>query len=396
MAATRGIDADERLVATVADALRRLYDPPALLRSPLREALVPNSTPEAGVRFLRTALLEAVESLNPGPKVPFRAPASRSYDAIRLHYVEGRTIEEVARELAVSERQAYRDIRRGEADVATVLWARHRPQERELQHSAGRSLRQEVQRLQLGAGTTELQQALLEALAAVTPLAKRMGVALHAGQTGELKVSADAGGLRQCLIATLSCAIQCGCRQLGVVARPGAQTVSLRIACDGSKGRAAPPPNLRATARVLAEAIGAELEERLQGEEPYVALRLPLAAPATVLVIDDNQGLIELFQRYLQDSDCRVLGASDATEGLRLARESRPNAIVLDILMPGTDGWALLGELKADSTIAQVPVIVCSVFNDPELAKALGAAAFISKPVARAELLRALAVLGLG
>jgi CheY-like chemotaxis protein len=120
-------------------------------------------------------------------------------------------------------------------------------------------------------------------------------------------------------------------------------------------------------------------------------LELPLWLQPTVLVIDDNEGLPDLFQRYLQGTPWQVLAAATAEEGLRLAHERHPHAIVLDILMPGTDGWSVLQELKANPATAHIPVLVCSVFSDPELARAQGAAAFIPKPVSRQALLQALA-----
>ncbi|MGQ9555494.1 MAG: response regulator [Anaerolineae bacterium] len=390
-------DGDEAFLTHIADALRHLYDPSALMRSPLGEQLAPLSvSAEARGRFLRTALLEAIESLNPGLGVPFRSPASRSYDALRLHYVEGRTVEEVARELAVSERQAYRDIRKGEADVAAALWERRRPAQQEPLPSAATSLRQEVERLQLSPATASLREAISQAMASVAPLAERLRVSLHLAETPDLAVQAHPAGLRQCLIALLSYAVQCGSERVAVEVAAGNGNAEVHVSClTSKKPDHASLANLLATAHTLAQTIGAELRTRLERTETRLLLRLPTPAPATILIIDDNEGLLQLFQRYLADSNCRPVGANNATEGLRLARELQPSAIVLDVLMSDTDGWALLGQLKSDPATASTPVVVCSVFNDPQLALALGAAAFISKPVSRAQLLRALAALGL-
>lgn len=376
----------------VAEALRHLYDPPGLLRSPLADLLpAPGLPPEHRARFLRTALLEAIESLNPGPRVPFRSPSSRSYDALRLRYVETRTVEEVARELAVSERQAYRDIRKGESDVAAILWARHRPRHPEQAPAADQGLQAEVGRLQLRPVNTPLQPIVAEALAAVAPLARRLGCALPAAAPTPAAVSADSTALRQCLIALLSCALQSGANRtsLQVKGTPGA--VCVKVRCEGAGGPTSPPPaGPWDTASALARATGARLSCAQEASGLSLELDLPAATPATVLVIDDNEGLVELFERYLADADCHVVGAQDPSEGLRLARERAPDAIVLDILMPDTDGWELLTRLKADPATAGVPVVVCSVFNDPALAQALGASAFVPKPVSRAALLSAL------
>ena len=74
-------------------------------------------------------------------------------------------------------------------------------------------------------------------------------------------------------------------------------------------------------------------------------------------------------------------------DGLRLARHLRPLAIVLDLMMPGQDGWEILQNLKADAATADIPVIVCSVLAQESLAQALGADAYLRKPVSREQLL---------
>lgn len=386
-----------KFTGQVAEALRRLYDPSGLLRSPLLEWLIPpDSSPERRSRALRALLLETIESLNPGPKVSFRSLSARSYQAIRLHYVDGHTVAEVSRLLALSLRQAYRDIRRGEADIAMLLWQRRLHRDEEALPSPSQALRQEIERLPLSPTSVSLRQALREAGESVISLAQSAGIALSLELADDFTVRADPTGLRQCLTAVLSYAVQLGAGQIGVSAGREGEVVLLQVRCSAIVGeRLGQLASLLATARTLAEAIGAELHSWSDGRQAHLCLRLPSAGPATIIVIDDNEGLPQLFQRYLSESNCDVLGATDAAEGLRLAQECPATAIVLDILMPGTDGWALLAQLKANPAIASVPVIVCSVFNDPGLARSLGAAAFISKPVSQASLLQALADLGL-
>jgi len=378
-------------VRLVRRALRHLYEPPALLRSPLRTMLAPQLSPEAGARFLRSALLEAVEALNPGPRVPFRAPTSRSYAAIRLHYIEGYTVEEVARELAVSERQAYRDIRKGEADVASVLWARHLAPTADGTHSPpGGTLHQELARLQIGSyrAPTAFTPLLQEACAAVMRLADQRGIRLELPEVPHCLIAADPMGLRQCLIAALSYAVQGAHKAVALSLHLDGQRFLLALRWD-QPGNPLGRENLLLTAQALAEASGGRLSSHPR--EAALMLELPLWLQPTVLVIDDNEGLPDLFQRYLQGTPWQVLAAATAEEGLRLAHERHPHAIVLDILMPGTDGWSVLQELKANPATAHIPVLVCSVFSDPELARAQGAAAFIPKPVSRQALLQALA-----
>jgi CheY-like chemotaxis protein len=110
-----------------------------------------------------------------------------------------------------------------------------------------------------------------------------------------------------------------------------------------------------------------------------------------VLVIDDNEGLVSLLQRYLTDQTCRVVAATSGEEGLRLAQQLRPAAIVLDVMMPVMHGWEVLQRLRAHQQTTDIPVIICSVFNNPELAQALGATLFLPKPIRQEEILAALA-----
>lgn len=386
---------DEAFTEQVRDALRHLYDPLALVRSPLAGALAPADVPEARRgRFLRTVLLEAIESLKPSPRAVFRSSQSRSYDALRLHYVEGRPVDEVGRELAVSERQAYRDIHKGEAEAAAVLWDRLLAQQ-EPPAAADTSLAQEVRRLSNSETGAPLGECLSLAVAAVAPLTERLGVAVELFVAPGLESQIQPPGLRQCLTALLSCAAQCGGERLAVEAAGGGNAEVMVRSLGTSEREATPPADLLGTARALALAIGAELTMLPEPHGLALLLRLPASTGPALLIVDDNEGLLELFQRYLASRFGQVVGATGAEDGLRLARELRPRAIVLDVLMPGTDGWALLDQLKRDATTCGIPVLVCSVFRDPELAKALGAAAFLPKPVSRSQLLAALASLGL-
>jgi GAF domain-containing protein/CheY-like chemotaxis protein/anti-sigma regulatory factor (Ser/Thr protein kinase) len=110
----------------------------------------------------------------------------------------------------------------------------------------------------------------------------------------------------------------------------------------------------------------------------------------TVLVIDDEAAIRDLMQRYLAKEGFRVVVAAGGEEGLRLARELRPDAITLDVMMPGLDGWAVLTALKADPAIADIPVIMLTIVDDKNLGYALGAADYLTKPIERDRLLTVL------
>ena len=83
-----------------------------------------------------------------------------------------------------------------------------------------------------------------------------------------------------------------------------------------------------------------------------------------VLVIDDDANVHRLIERTLKDEGYRLQFASNARDGLRLARELRPAAITLDVMMPETDGWTALSSLKADPELARIPVIMVTIVGE--------------------------------
>jgi signal transduction histidine kinase/DNA-binding response OmpR family regulator len=115
------------------------------------------------------------------------------------------------------------------------------------------------------------------------------------------------------------------------------------------------------------------------------------AGRPTILVIDDDAVARDLLKRHLVAEGFNVVTAEGGEEGLQLAREHRPVAITLDVLMPRVDGWAVLTAVKAEPELADIPVIMVSVTEERQLGFALGATDFLIKPVDREQLSRVLA-----
>jgi signal transduction histidine kinase/ActR/RegA family two-component response regulator len=110
-----------------------------------------------------------------------------------------------------------------------------------------------------------------------------------------------------------------------------------------------------------------------------------------ILVIEDDPADALLVQRILAKEGYSVDIAHDSTVGLALARETRPSAIILDILMSGMNGWEVLKAIRADGNLKDCPVIVVSVSDDIQAGRAHGASAHLIKPVHREPLLRTVA-----
>ncbi|MGQ9554233.1 MAG: response regulator [Anaerolineae bacterium] len=381
-----------------------------LAAAPLGEQLPEVAAVKDGrqrAQLLRRILLDAIELLQPARPEPFGSHNARSYEVLTLRYIEGMDAEEIAQELGVSERQVYRDLRRAQDELARLLspgiaglTPTRAPGAATEVHSGAPasptapaepiSLAEEMERLVTRPKRLDLAQVLGSAVQSIEPLAARFGVTVEPRLAPTLpSVSADEGLLRQALIQALSLAVQSAPRMVRVSAEPAEAEV--RVALKLHTGGQPLSESLLASLQLLADLQHLRLEVDSRRAESVISLALKVAEPRTVLVIEDNEGAIELYRRYLaQSEEWQVAGASDPRISLDMATRLQPAAIILDIMMPRQDGWSLLQALRATPATATIPVIVCSFFADPELASALGANVYLRKPVSRVQLLKAL------
>jgi len=109
-----------------------------------------------------------------------------------------------------------------------------------------------------------------------------------------------------------------------------------------------------------------------------------------ILLVDDNQQNIELLQAYLEELDCRTLSANDGPEALEVANKTRPDLILLDIMMPKMSGFEVCKKLKNNPETSHIPIIMVtalSEFGDIERAITAGTDDFLSKPINKLELI---------
>ncbi len=166
-----------------------------------------------------------------------------------------------------------------------------------------------------------------------------------------------------------------------------------------------------ALTRRLAEAQGGAIWlESEPGHGSRFTVRLPAATPiepepATpavepdcsggILVIEDDPAAAQLLRAYLEDAGYRVAVAADGRDGLVAARKCAPAAILLDLVLPGMDGWEVLRQLKLEDRLRDIPVVIVTVMDEREVGLALGAMDYLVKPLDRNTLLRRLAWHGL-
>jgi signal transduction histidine kinase/CheY-like chemotaxis protein len=161
-----------------------------------------------------------------------------------------------------------------------------------------------------------------------------------------------------------------------------------------------------AITRKLARMMGGDVTVTSEsGKGSVFTVRLPAgaASPATlssgsdggrsptadcVLVIDDDATARELIADHLKAEGFSVVTAPGGAEGLRLAKELRPTAITLDVMMPDVDGWSVLAALRQDAELAEIPVIMITIVDEHRRGIALGAVGYLTKPIDRERLHR--------
>jgi CheY-like chemotaxis protein len=395
----------ELFASYVKSVLANLYDPCLLQTHPLVSLLVPQHIPtETNSQCLRQIVLEAIETLRPAGKVPFGRPEWLGYRILWLRYVDCLSQPEVCQELGLG-RTAFYDAHRQALDaVVSVLWNRYRdgsvstaPREESAPSHTTSSLAQEEA---VRVASTSLRQAvnlttvLDGARQVILPLAQRRGVDLAIKAPTLLPDTfGDLAILRQIILNIMT--------ELVSLTTSQALRLTVSVTDDNTVWQLCgwseldvPQLSLEqlpgiAVSRELLRVYGGHFwVETSASGMPTLGFALPVAKPKTILIIDDSDDALTLYQRYLQSEEYALRVACNGEQVQRLLAETRPDLVLLDVLMPQQDGWDILQRLKTMPEMAHIPVVICSVLSQPQLALALGAAQVLQKPIDQATLLQ--------
>jgi signal transduction histidine kinase/DNA-binding response OmpR family regulator len=306
----------------------------------------------------------------------------------------------------------------------------------------------EAGRLDLAFETVDVSQAIAESVGGLRPLAERKDIELES-ETDRAPIEVDRGRLRQMLYNLLSNAIKFTPRGGTIRINTAAADNFVRIAVADTGVGIAPEDQAHvfeefrqvgdvaqrqegtglglALTRRLVEAHGGTIElESEPGKGTTFTITLPrtqaqperrvigeaarpLATPGAVaagaagsaagatspaarhtplvLIIEDEPSAARLLRTYAESMDVEVVVANDGERGVAAAHERSPDAIVLDVLLPGIDGWEVLRELKSDPSTRNVPVIIVTIVDERDVGLALGAVDYFVKPVDRVALI---------
>ncbi|HEV7214016.1 MAG TPA: response regulator [Chloroflexota bacterium] len=398
--AARG-DPMEEFEEHLRDALLHLYDPGRLQGHPLQR-FAPAAQVAVAPRgkALRQELLDAIEALRPGAGVPATSRAWRLYQILELRYVDGQDVAPVIEQTALSKSQYHREHQRALQALACVLsekWFVVLPPPQQMRDgrrtaNPDQLARNEVQRLQHEHGSDvidvgDVARGIARLVAAV---AQQHDVELRLAFPDDLpKLRGDRVALRHALLTLLMPALHR--TQGGVLemhSHSGNGQVTVDLLCPAEVGPV-PEADL-AESRPFVEALGGHLEPAVT-DGPSGPWRVRLQFPAddhpVLLVVDNNADFVRLIERYLAGQPWQILSATDAEQALSLATRRRPAAILLDVVIPGRDGWELLQDLRTAPETRVIPVAICSVLNEPDVAIGLGASTYLRKPISQLQLL---------
>ena len=405
-------DIDSEFVQHVQQALTGLYKPVELRRSPLIGDLGLNQQADH-VAALRRALIDAIQALKPESNVSLQSNAWRVYHILTYRYLEQSSQKQVATDLALSIRQLRRDEDEAVRVLSDLLWTKHRAQAApsatgvqsatsapQSPVTGGHDHKQELDWLRDSfhgeyADAIEVTQAALGTLQPVLGQAQATVAYTLPPQSLPL-IPCQPEVLKQAIINLLLAAVY-GATAMTIQLELDAWQGRVRIRMQGhGRGGAANGGNPAAgealdMTRELLSLFGGSLTIT-PGAAFDACLLLPVSAqvPLKVLIIDDHADAQQLMQRYLSGSRYQCHACRDPERALEMAVELAPRVIILDVMLPGTDGWELLGRLRLNPVTAHVPVIVSTFLPQEQMALTLGAVAFLRKPVTRQSLLEAL------
>jgi CheY-like chemotaxis protein len=396
-------------------ALVALYDPSTLRASQLITMLNAGRRGDP-ITLLRDTLLEAIEALKPDANTPRGSHTWRAYSILRRRYTEQVPQKSVAKDMGLSVRQLQREEKMSRQLLTDFLWTRFNLDARATElvqnapaggeaHAGEQSApqparEQELEWLRASVTTQEVDLTALVQdvlLTAEQMLRKNEVTCRMEAPDGGVTAALPGAILRQALLNVLA-VLSKNFPGSGITIMAENEPERMTVCLECLPGAAPALDGARLLVQYecavsLMQVCQGSIEVNTSGNSAVTRITIPLQRRTPVLVIDDNEDALQLMERYLAGTPYRFAGVRDTRNAVAMAEKIRPGAIVLDVMMPEKDGWNLLGQFRQHPAIKDIPVIVCTILAQRDLALALGADDFLRKPVSRQILLAALGCL---
>lgn len=381
--------------AHIRDLLSNFYDYLKLAENPLAGRLAREASATERMSTIRQRVLDAIEDLRREDGGKATARGNRLYHILQLRYVEEQSTAEALDRLALSERQYYREHQRAMQTISRIIWDAHFADVEAEADAVSGSLAEELDYLNTVSSQRAFQPGaeIRAAVVAAQVIAQQRSIdILLAAAQEPVTLNLSQPVFRQFVIYLLN-------KLIGATGAGG--EIEIGLALDSGEplvlmsSSALDVNGWDFCARLRDDGTASKLMKHLRAEVRWLnePARIAVAfrrEAHNILVVDDNPDTVNLFKRYLANLPYRLLSAPGERDALAIAQGTPLLCIILDVMLPGKDGWQLLQSYKSHQATAEIPVLICSVLEMEELAMSLGADGYLKKPPTRAELVAAL------
>jgi len=394
-----GHPSDQKLYNWLKQALRALYDPQRLKANPLFSLF--GFQPEDGPTRLQNLLISTIQNLKPIGTVSTQSQVWRVYQILIQRFVDQFSQNEVANSFGISVRQ-YRRLER--LSIETLLEQLQFDPQPQIETDSIQNENREYKEVSSDEELLWLQSSqpkeilsiaemVSNGLSTLEPLIQNRGCHVENHLSPDLPpVWAQRTSFQQGLINLLTVVVTIAYQEkvyIQEIIRASKLEITFTIS---GLNQVDNPEDIEAKlliATQLFQISDTSLSYTFKPDtHQYIAqLVLPIKARQVVMALDDNQDTLQLYKRYLKDSEFSFIGLQETNDLIPSAVETQPGFIFIDVMLPETDGWELLGKLREHPKTKDIPVFICTILPQAELALMLGASGFLLKPFNRLQLL---------
>lgn len=354
------------------------------------------------IQILRETFRLGINFLKPPEETPPNAPEWRCYKILSLRYLQSREWHLIETELGLSQRQVQRDLKKGMDALISILWDQYSsnlpvPEKETASKNAEADtydedlIKEELKNWEITFDLVNLFNIIGQALQLCGSLLKT-----------NLKDRVDLSDVDKNLTVMVDQVLtkQGLYKVLGMIGSM-AENISVEV-CTRKLNEYFIELSFHfhhqipiiqdhwMTGKLFFTIQGLNQRMVEKPGETTISIILPVRKQISCLVIDDVESVRRLIERMLGSYGIQVFGADNYSDALSLIQFMKPDFILLDILMPKMDGWQMISNIKSNPGMSDIPIIICSVLFEPDLSKAVGAKAYIRKPINRLELIKTL------
>ena len=401
------MDFREEFIRDLREALLHLRDSKRLMVNPLIHLFKLSAQPDK-ILALQDILIDAIKTFQPPGDSPSNSKKWRQYESLYYRYIEGFSQQEVADQLNLGVRHLLREQNSALEELAGYLIRQYKIQSVTVKENNG-SLNGDADNL-ITAEESELAwleqnpiyppldiiQALDSVFETTSAITKDHKVKL------KMHVQENVPGLavhpvafNQIMINLLTVAIPMA-ENGWIIVNVNSETDGVRIEIRTEKSTGNSKSSLeKQTLKIemanrLVSICGGKLEIAETISMFTSRITLPIINRQKLLIVDDNQDTLQLFIRYCSNTRYQVIPCIDASEIIDTVKIQKPDIIIIDVMMPQIDGWLVLRHLRQQPLTAGLPIVICTILPQEELAYSLGANVYLKKPVSRQEFLTVL------